>query len=125
MAQIQKQREADGATTVLLVTGKVIAEEIVAAIEDFYRQECTRNLLWDLTRADLTELTMAQLRQILSFAQGYKHLRGKGKTAIVTASDLGFGLGRMYEILCELDNHPIPLKVFKAMPEARDWLAGP
>ncbi|MEW6500016.1 MAG: hypothetical protein AB1456_00860 [Thermodesulfobacteriota bacterium] len=123
MASIRKRFAEEEETTVFLVEGVAIAEEIIAAIEEFYRQGCTAKLLWDLSGADLAGLTMEQLRQILSVAQGYGHLRPNGKTAIVVASNLGFGLGRMYEILCELDRHPIPLRVFKTMAEAREWLA--
>lgn len=123
MAHIRKEVEENGQTTILVVAGIVAAEELIEAFKDFYHQGFTPNLVWDATRADLTELSTDQLRQIFSIAKEFSHLRKSGKTAIVVAGSLGFGMGRMYEIFCELDNHPIPLRVFKAMAEAREWLA--
>lgn len=122
MALIRKEVEENGKTTILVVAGTVVAEELVEAFKDFYRQEFTPNLVWDATHADLTELSTDQLRQIFSIAKDFSHLRQSGKTAIVVAGSLGFGMGRMYEIFCELDNHPIPLRVFKSREEAMAWL---
>jgi len=119
---VQKQHEKKGELTILEVTGRITAEELIDAIKEFYRDGCTAKLIWDIRATDLTTLSTEQLRQVLSIAQSYGHLRPNGKTAIVVTGDLAFGLGRMYEILCEIDQHPIPLKVVKSMDEARAWL---
>lgn len=125
MAPIRKQLEENGDTTILVLTGTVVVKELMAAFREFYDQGCTANLLWDASHANLTQLSTDQMRQVFAIAKEHSHLRPQGKTAIVVADNLGFGLGRMYEILCDLDAHPIPLRVFKAMDEARAWLATP
>lgn len=120
---VRKQLEKNGDLTFLVVTGRITAEELIEAIGEFYRQEYTAKLIWDIREADLTALSTEQLRKVLSFAQSLGHLRKNGKTAIVVAGNLAFGLGRMYEILCEIDRHPVPLKVVKNMDEATmAWL---
>ena len=50
-----------------------------------------------------------------------KHLdRGDAKIACVVSSDVGFGMGRMYEILS--DKLPQQVCVFKKMEDAKDWI---
>lgn len=44
------------------------------------------------------------------------------KTAIVAPRDLLFGLSKIFEVLSEVENAPSTVKVFRTMPEARNWL---
>jgi len=122
MAQIQKRIEKKNDLTILTVHGKVAAEQIIEALVDFYEGALTSKLLWDYTDADLTGVKNDELRQISSVAVSYAHLRKDGHTAIVMPATLGFGLGRMYEIICENDESPINYNIFKDAREAREWL---
>ena len=80
------------------------------------------NILWDLSGSDLSELTSDHLRQIISVAKQYAHLRERGKTALYATVPLGFGIARMYEILAEANQVPIPNRVFRSIDEAMAWL---
>ena len=122
MAQIQKKYAPTKDLTIIAFSGKVSDDEILDAIEDYYRGNVTTNLIWDYTSADLTVITSDQLQHISSVAQGYAHLRKDGKTAIVMPDELGFGIGRMYEIFNEMNEVPIDYHIFKHIDQAMDWL---
>ena len=122
MAQVQKKYEPANNLTIIVFSGKVTVDEIVDAIEDYYRGGITTNLIWDYTSADLTVITSDQLQHISSVAQSYAHLRKDGKTAIVMPDELGFGIGRMYEIFNEMNEVPIQYHIFKHIDEAMHWL---
>jgi hypothetical protein len=123
MAQIAKQIDRRRDLTIMAVTGRVTAGDIVAALDDYYGGEFTANLIWDYTSADLSAITSAQLHQISSVAKRYGHLRQNCKTAIVAPGDLAFGLGRMYETLNEINEIPVQYTIFKRLEEAMRWLA--
>lgn len=122
MAQVKKQIRKAQDLTVLTVAGKISANEIITVLEEFYRGEFTANLLWDCTEADLSQLTRAQLQEVLTSSKQHSRLRQEGKTALVMPDDLGYGIGRMYETLSEVTEHPISLAVFRSMEEAWEWL---
>lgn len=122
MAHIQKRTEKKNDLTILVVHGRVTADQIIEALVDFYKGAFTPKLIWDYTDADLTGVKNDELRQISSVALGYAHLRKDGQTAIVMPATLGFGLGRMYEIICENDENPINYNIFKDIKKAREWM---
>ena len=49
MGNITKKIDAENDLTVFIVAGKVTADELIAAIHDFYESAVTSNVLWDLT----------------------------------------------------------------------------
>ena len=59
---------------------------------------------------------------IIDHAKGFAHLRNNGKTAIVISSSLGFGLGRMYDTLAQIADHPVKHSVFRSYDEAVAWI---
>jgi hypothetical protein len=74
--------------------------------------------LYDLSEMDFTNITTEFEEKLILFR---KHLdRGDAKIACVVSSDVGFGMGRMYEILS--DKLPQQVRVFKKMEDAKDWI---
>ena len=122
MAEIRKNVEEENDLTIMVVHGEVTADMIIAALVDFYQGAFTSKLIWDYTDADLTQVKNDELRQISSVAVNHAHLRREGRTAIVVPETLGFGLGRMYEIISENDENPINYNVFKDINMARKWM---
>ena len=122
MAKIQKSVEMESDLTIMTVHGQVTADMIIEALVDFYQGAFTSKLIWDYTGADLTQVKNDELRHISSVAVTYATLRREGRTAIIVPEALGFGLGRMYEIICENDENPIHYNVFKNIKKAREWL---
>jgi len=72
--------------------------------------------LWDhrdVTDFQITTATLRDLATARSFKPG-------SRRAVVTPSDLGFGLARMFQTLHE--EAPEDLRVFRTIEEARSWL---
>ncbi len=122
MAQIKKKIVKGKDLTIIEVTGKVTSGEIIDAIVDFYESAFTLNLLWDLSGSDMSAITGDHLHEILSIAKSYGHLREGGKTALFTTLPLGYGIARMYEILSDVNQHPIQNSVFRSLDDAMAWL---
>lgn len=122
MAQIRKKMAEDKDLTIMEVVGKVTSREIIDALKDFYESGITPNLLWDLSKSDLSELTIDQLREIISAAKEFAHLRAGGKTALFTTLPMGFGIARTYEILADANQAPVLNRVFRSLDEAMTWL---
>lgn len=122
MVQINKTLEREKDLTIISVSGLFSIDQIIAVVDQYYASEITQNLIYDLSRADMSSLKAHDFKRIISHARQYMHLRKGGKTAFVLGSDLDFGLARMYETYSELKNHPIPQAVFKSLDQAMHWL---
>lgn len=120
---IKVTREIDDTLdlTVYSVQGEIGLDLIFELIDQFYQSPHTLNLAWDLSEADLSKMTIKEIQRIQNYARKYSHLRKNGKTAFIMATDVNFGLGRMYETVAEIDNHHITHCVFKQLDEAKKW----
>jgi hypothetical protein len=72
--------------------------------------------LWDFTAVDEVEVSPDALRR-LARARSYS---ATAKRAVVTPDDLGFGLGRMFQMLH--DEAPEEVQIFRTLADARRWL---
>jgi hypothetical protein len=108
--------------TIFTVIGKVAAHEIVAAIHDFYENDITSNILWDLNKSDLSESISADVERIAALSVEYAGKRPTGKTAIVGSDDFTFGISRMYEITKESAQLPFKTQAFRDIQDAYEWL---
>jgi hypothetical protein len=119
--RIEVNPEAD--LTTHTVTGNITTDEIISILEEFYRHP-TKFLLWNLSQADLSNITGDDLRHILEVSNTLCKHRKHGKTAILAPSDLPFGLGRQYAILGELYDNPVHIESFRSYDMAIAWLLG-
>lgn len=110
--------------TAHLCEGRVAIEEIAETIRKFYSGVPTRHVLWDLTEADVSDIHSSQIESLADLVKSIAHSRSGGKTALVAASDLSFGLSRVYQALAEITDQASELQVFRSVEEARAWIAG-
>lgn len=122
MNKITKKIIPENDMTIFTVVGKVAAQEIVAAIHDFYENEVTANILWDLNKSDLSESISADVERIAELSVRYAGKRPTGKTAIVGSDDFTFGISRMYEITKEIAKLPFKTQAFRDIEAAYEWL---
>ena len=73
--------------------------------------------LLDLTEADGSEITAAGVRALASQLPLFS---SSARRALVVRSDLGFGMGRMFELLREGKSGEV--RVFRVIEEAHAWL---
>ena len=122
MRKITKKIIPENDLTIFTVVGKVAANEIVAAIHDFYENDVTANILWDLSKSDLSESISADVERIADLSVQYAGKRPTGKTAIVGSDDFTFGISRMYEITKEIAKLPFKTQAFRDIEAAYEWL---
>jgi len=122
MSEIIKRIDSENDMTVFTVIGKVTAMELVAAITDFYETSITSNVLWDLTKSNVSEISSADVKVIADLSFKFAERRPSGKTAIVGYEDFTFGLSRMYEMTKGISELPFETRVFRDMDQARNWL---
>ena len=123
MTIIEKEVISNIDITVFRVKGEVIFDHITHAISEFYKVEFTNHAIWDLADADLKNITNESIKKIILYAKEFGHLRNNGKTAFIVPSALSYGLGRMYDSMAQVLNHPVIHGVFKTYDEAISWIA--
>ncbi len=70
----------------------------------------------------MSKITSDEFRKITKEVKNRSNKRAGGKTAFVSTKDIGFGLGRMFEILAEIEGIQFEYKNFKSITEAKEWL---
>ncbi len=123
MKTIMTHAEPEKNLTCFTINGPVEAAELVETIRWFYEHAVTLNVLWDLTHADLSRISVPDVQQIAALSAEYADRRTDGKTAIVGADDLTFGLARMYEMNKESSNLPFQTETFRTIEDARHWIS--
>ena len=103
-------------------TGRLSRSHLEDALAAVYAERegvLPSSYLWDLREATI-EWSTDQVREFVHWVLGNRPER-ESRSAIVTSTDLQFGLARMYEALTyEL---PVNVMVFREMDAARHWLA--
>ena len=122
MAEIKKELIDDRDITVFRVTGKIDVDQIIFELDRFYEEKFTDNMIWDFSHAEGKDLSSNNLQIVASHAKEFGHLRKNGKTAFVISTSLGYGLGRMYDSLAQVIDHPVKHGVFRSYDEAVDWI---
>ncbi len=64
-----------------------------------------------------------EIREVASIMVNHHEQIGHSRSALVVASDLGYGLARMYQAIAE--GSSIETHIFRDMDEARHWLGLP
>ncbi len=105
-------------------TGRIDDDTILSAYANLVKQADFDPSLDDL--ADMREVTSMDvsataLRQIMGMFAPVDQLAIPTRLALVAASDLVFGMSRMYEML-RGDDVPEEIRVFRSHDEAITWL---
>jgi len=123
MESIERSVDKNAQLTIYIAKGTVSSEEIKTAISDFYQLgPVTRNVLWDVSQAVLTDLSTEDVHQISQVPRNFLELRKDGKTAIVAPDDLAYGLSRMYQGSSQPEELPFEVQVFRDSETAHKWL---
>jgi hypothetical protein len=125
MGSIKAITDKNKNLTIITATGRLTAADFMQWVQAYYAGEVTQFILWDLTKANLSEITHDEVE---AHAKFFNHLAGArkgGRSAFVFDSSLEYGLGRMYQILSEIENVPIDFQTFRSIQEAREWLGVP
>jgi len=122
MAIIDTSIDIDRQLTIHTITGEVLSDEISHKIKTYCESGPTEFVLWDFSKAALSKTTLSQVDIFIALTKRYSNLRKRGKTALVFSSDLGFGLGRVFDIHLDLLGSNIPYMTFRSKELALKWL---
>jgi hypothetical protein len=109
--------------TCFIGDGDLTFDEIVGAVKDFYQNPEVRptlNALADFRKATLKSLSYEQINQIPALIATYTASYQGGKNAIVTSTDVNFGLTRILEAVSA--EHPFTIRAFRSYEAAMQWL---
>ena len=108
--------------TVFTVAGALTYAEQLAALQEFYDGNPTANVLWDFRSIEGNRITIEELNKIIVFIKRRESKRPHGKTALVSTTDLDFGLSRMSQTYADIHNVPWQIRAFRSMDEAIKWI---
>ena len=108
-----------------VVSDRVTDEEMFACQAAFYTSNPTRLELWDMSAADLNVITIEGLQRFVNRAARLGRARKHGRTAVITRTNLQYGLGRMAEMLGEFEALPFDFRIFRKRANAVAWLQAP
>lgn len=122
MAEYIKTIDAERNLTVIRVVGDLILEEIEDAVIEFYANDPTPNLIWDMTQANAQRLSTDDIKRIITYSRPRSGTRARARTAFVLGDDLEFGLSRMYGSLAAAHRLPVAIGTYRSMDEAMAWI---
>ena len=121
---IESRSDLTRGLTEYLCTGVMDRAEITDAVDTFYADTPTPNVVWDLADANVSALSAADVQMVAEHTAARAHSRTDGKTALVAPKDIGFGLSRMFQVFADLADHQSEVKVFRTREEALEWIDG-
>ena len=121
---IEVKRDKNKSLTIHTVKGHASEEEMYEALENFYNQEPTALLLWDMSQAEVAHVSTITLKAFVERSTILGAKRKDGKTAIFAPHDLQFALARMSATFAELESSSFKMGVFRSRQSAVDWLTG-
>jgi ferritin-like protein len=123
MGKIETKYDLTKALTIIKAVGKMKADDFHEWTANYYNGTVTSLALWDLTEADLSEIQTEDLRNDAEHTKALAERRKGGKTAIVSANSLEYGLSRMLETFYDMEEVPFETQVFHTINEAMKWLS--
>ena len=123
MGKIETKYDLTKALTIIKAVGKMKADDFHEWTANYYTGKVTSLALWDLTEADLSEIQTEDLRHDAEHTKALAEVRKGGKTAIVSANSLEYGLSRMLETFYDMEEVPFEIQVFHTINEAMEWLS--
>ena len=123
MGEISATYDREKNLTYVTATGTMTAQDFHQWMVSYYEGDITLLTLWDLTQADIMEISSEDVKEIARRTQKVASgARQGGKSALVFNSRSHFGMGRMFETYAELANLPFEFRAFQTFDDAKAWL---
>lgn len=115
-------RSDSGALTTFTVSGKLTLPELIGVLGRYGRNGPTRYELYDLRSLTGERLSSADIHSLIAFFGKYPKARPpESKTAVLVASNIDFGIGRMVSMISD-GQVPFKIDVFRSLDKALSWL---
>jgi len=122
MGSIETKYDLPKDLTIFKVVGKMVIVDFYDCLESYHEGEVTPLTLWDLTEADISEISSDEISNFAQYSRNFAEIRRGGKTAIVFNDSFDYGLGRMFAIYLELADVPFEIDTFRSLDNAKKWL---
>lgn len=119
---VRRVQEDNENFTRLNVFGHVLEEDMHEALEEFYHNQPTKLLLYDMAYAQVWHITPDMVLRFVQRAVKLGVNRPGGRTAVIAPEDLVFDLGMLSQAFHDLETRNIALRIFRTEDEALVWL---
>ena len=120
----EKIVDKDKKLTTITVSWESDFDELMIVLKSFLNDNKTEHLLLDLSDSFLDDMTYDHVVDLCKYA-AYRDngtSKIKGKTALVSSSNLQFEISQMFKTYFEIENSDINVAVFRSLEEALSWL---
>lgn len=121
---ISKSCDPSKDLTIFTVEGEITFQEHKTVLEDFYKEKPTANVIWDFRLIRGKRISRDEIKVLINFIKNHGGKRVRGKSAVVTQTDLDFGLSRMSHAYIDMERIPLEIEIFRNMEEALEWMFG-
>ena len=106
MADVTAHYSKTSELTLFLVSGRIAADDLIAAIETHYGNHPTSISIWDVSRADLSDLDMEALIRVSDCAKAHSQQRRNPHTIFVVRREQEIFLVKLYEEIAQMRGSP-------------------
>ncbi|NIA71745.1 hypothetical protein HBA54_24425 [Pelagibius litoralis] len=122
MAEITAHYSPASALTLFVAEGRILADDLVAAIETHYGANPTSITIWDLWKADLSELDMPALTRVSDCARNFSKNRENPRTVFVVKREQEKLLIKLYKKISEVRGSPTSYELYPSVATAYEGL---
>ena len=112
----------DDGVVIIAVEDTIVLHEVAVFLEENTDKWIGYPVIWDINNATLGKIDTIELKSFVRNIKATVTRRPHDKTALVSSSDLLFGMLRMYEILSDILGSVTNRKSFRSMDEAKKWV---
>ena len=109
--------------SIFTARGQLDPAEMVGTYRAFIEHGPTPLVLWDITAATLAGLSVRTVqdlaKQVVKLNNG---CRKGGRSAVVCAREMDFGIANMLIAYARLEGHPVHVQTFRSADDAVRWL---
>jgi hypothetical protein len=113
--------DRDDHITKFSIIGEPSFQEGMATLLDFYKDNPTKNVMWNLKKASFARISSKQFEEIIESIQPYVEKRKGGKTAVIATKILEHELAKMVQTFIKKRNLPFKFEVFQTIKDAMNW----
>ena len=122
MAGFTAQYSKASDLTLFIGQGSLSAEDFVTAMETHYGKHPSSLAIWDLAKADLSNLDMPALIKISEGSKSTAKHRKNPRNLVVVAFEQEAYLVKLYEKISEVRGSPVSYQIYLSRAEAYDDL---